>query len=412
MRRRLFYGWVVVAAAFASHFLHYGLLTVAFGVLFPFMAEALHLGRGVLSSAWAALRLVSAAIASPVGAAVDRHGPRRWIALGAASLAAGALVLAAAGDAWRVFLGYGLLMALGNVVLGEVTADATVARWFVRRRSRALALATMGLSTAGIVVPLPVALVVTRWGWRAAWVALGAGALAVGLAVALVTRRSPEDLGLRPDGEPPARDAGAPAAVLSFSARQATRTPAFWLLVVSTNLGGLALFGINIHLFSYVTDKGVAVGPAAALVTYLYLLHTVAKPLWGLIAERLHVRYCIAGCYLGGGLGVGLLLVATSPLGLVAFATVYGLTRGAQSFVTSLAWADYFGRDAGGAIRGVAAVFRFAASASGPVLGGVLYDLAGDCALAFGAYAAAFVAGALIALAARPPGPSYNRRHA
>jgi len=79
------------------------------------------------------------------------------------------------------------------------------------------------------------------------------------------------------------------------------------------------------------------------VITYLYTLHTVAKPLWGLIAERVHVRYCIAGCYAGGALGVLLLVVGSGSLvWLVAFATVYGLTRGAQSFVTSLAWADYF----------------------------------------------------------------------
>ena len=413
MRRRLFYGWVVVAAAFASHLLSYGTLTVAFGVLFPFMAEALHLGRGALSSAWAVLRLASAGLAPALGRAVDRHGPRPWIALGAASLAAGALILAGAQNGWHVLVGYGLVMAPAGVLLGELTADATVARWFVRRRGRALAIATMGLSSAGIVVPLPVAFVVARWGWRPAWVALAAVAIVLGAAAALATRQRPEDEGLAPDGDPAGRRAATEAREeVSLSAREATRTPAFWLLVASTNLGGLALFGINLHLFASMTDKGLGPARAAALVTYLYVLHTAAKPLWGLIAERMHVRYCIATCYAGGALGVVLLIVATSPAGLVAFATVYGLTRGAQSFVTSLAWADYFGRDAGASIRGVAAIFRFVASAGGPVIGGVLFDLTGDYVAAFAVYAAAFALGGAVALAARPPRASYNLRRA
>lgn len=407
MARRPFYGWIIVASAFLSHFLSYGVLTVAFGVFFPFMAEALGLSRGALASAGVVTRLVSAVAAPFIGPVVDRRGPRLLMTLGVLSLALGAVVLAHADSAWDVFAAYGVIMAVGSVVLGELTADATVARWFVRHRGRALAYATMGLSSAGIAVPLPLAFIIARFGWRQAWLVLAAVVLLLGLAAAAVMRARPEDHGLRPDGDAPAASGeaggdGAPAE-RSLTAREATRTAAFWLLIVSTNLAGLALFGVNLHLFSYITDKGISIGLAAGLVTYLYVLHTVAKPLWGLIAERLQLRYCIAGCYAGGAAGVLLLTASVSVAGLVLFATVYGLTRGAQSFVTSLAWADYFGRDAQGAIRGVASPFRFVASASGPVVGGVLYDATGSYGLAFGAFAAAFAVAGLVALAAMPP---------
>ncbi|MBI3826914.1 MAG: MFS transporter [Candidatus Rokubacteria bacterium] len=408
--RSIFYGWAVVAAAFVSHLLSYGVLTVAFGVLFPFMADALGLGRGLLASAGVVTRLTSAAIAPALGPLVDRYGPRRFMLLGILSLAAGSITLALAHATWQVFLGYGVVMAIASVTLGELTGDATVARWFVRRRGRALAFATMGLSTAGIVVPLPLAWIITRHGWRQAWMALGVTSLVLGLAAAAAMRARPEDHGLAPDGDPPPRAprAGAPITVVaerSLSARQAARTPAFWLLVLSTNLAGLALFGINLHLFSYVTDKGLGVGMAAGLVTYLYVLHTAAKPLWGMIAERIHVRYCIAACYAGGALGVAVLVVSASATALLTFATIYGLTRGAQSFVTSLAWANYFGREAQGAIRGLASPFRFLAAAAGPVVGGLLYDATGSYTIAFVVFAATFALGAATALAARPPRP-------
>jgi len=86
----------------------------------------------------------------------------------------------------------------------------------------------------------------------------GAVTLALGLAATAVMRRRPEDHGLLPDGG----DARAPRAAttappeISLGARQAARTPAFWLLIVSTNLAGLGFFGVNLHLFSYVTDGG------------------------------------------------------------------------------------------------------------------------------------------------------------
>src|SRR5205823_5236945 len=90
-------------------------------------------------------------------------------------------------------LSYGVLtMAFGSVALGELTGDTTVARWFVRRRGRALAVSTMGLSTAGIVLPLPIALSIARFGWRGAWLALGGVTLVLGLAATAVMRRQPE----------------------------------------------------------------------------------------------------------------------------------------------------------------------------------------------------------------------------
>jgi MFS family permease len=400
MRRAPFYGWVVVGAAFVSHFLNYGVQVVAFGLFLPAMADGLHVGRAALSGTFGLSRLVSAAVAPALGVLVDRRGPRLLTLLGTLLLAAGALILAGAHTGWHVLLGYAVVMAVGGVALGDLSADATVTRWFVRRRGRALAIATMGLSAAGIVIPLPLAYAITRFGWRAAWLLMAVAVLVLGVVAAFAMRARPEDHGLSADGAAAGADAPREA---SLTARQALRTPAFWLLVVGTNLGGLALFGVNIHLYSYLGDRGLAPATAAAVVTLLYLLHTAAKPLWGLVTERVHVRYCIAACYAGGGAGILLLLASSSFAAVLAFAVVYGLTRGAQSFVTSLAWAEYFGRDAQGAIRGLAAPARFVASAAGPVLGGWLYDATGGYEGAFVAFAIAFVLGGAVAATARAP---------
>jgi MFS family permease len=401
MPRAFFYGWVVVAAAFVSHFLAYGTQVIAFGLFLPAMAGGLDVSRAALSGTFGLARLVSAGVAPALGVLVDRHGPRLLVVLGTLTLAGGAFVLAAAHTSWHVVLGYAVLMAVGGVALGDLSADATVTRWFVRRRGRALAIATMGLSTAGIVIPLPLAYAITELGWRAAWAALAVVVLGLGTVAAVAMRARPEDHGLVADGvlavEAP-REA-------TFTARQALRLPAFWLLLTGTNLGGLALFGVNIHLYSYLGDRGLPPATAAAVVTLLYVLHTAAKPVWGVIAERVHVRYCIAACYAGGGAGILILLASPHLAAVLAFTVVYGLTRGAQSFVTSLAWADYFGREAQGTIRGLAAPARFIASAAGPVLGGWLYDATGSYTVALLIFALAFVLGGIVAGAARTPAP-------
>jgi sugar phosphate permease len=405
-RPRLFYGWIVVAAAFASHLLGYGVVTVAFGILFPFMAEALHLSRGMLASTGVTTRILAALLAPSMGRMVDRRGPRLVMATGVASLAIGAVVLGLARNVSHIFIGYGVVMSIGFVCLGELTGDTTVARWFVRHRGRALSWATVGLSAGGVLLPLPLAYTITWIGWRGAWLVLSVAIVIVGTAATVAMRPRPEDSGWTPDGESGASGAtSADTREVEFTMRQAVRTGAFWLLVASTNLAALALLGSNLHLFSYLGDKGLPPSTAATMVTYLYVLQGASKPLWGYVSEWLHVRYCIAICYLGGAVGLVLLIGASSMSTLVIFATVYGLTRGAQAFVTSLAWATYFGRSAQGAIRGVAAPFRLAASAIGPVLGGVLYDLTASYTLPFSMFAVTFALAGLVALAATPPAP-------
>ena len=399
------YGWAVVVGAFVSHFLSYGTLVVAFGIFFPFMAESLGWGRGLLASATVLARATAALVGPFMGPWVDKHGPRIFVFLGAVSLAGGAGSLALVHSPWQLFAAYGVVLALGAVALGDLTADSTVSKWFVRRRARAIAFTTMGMSAAGIALPIPLAFLIVHFGWREAWIAVAVVIAVLGALAAPLMRRRPEDYGMIPDGAAGRQheERTMPPMEVSLTRNEAVHTPAFWLLVASTNLAALAIFGVNLHLFSYITDQGISIELAAAAITYLYLLQTLAKSLWSLIAERLAVRYCLTICYAGGALGIVILIGASSPVGLFAFATVYGLTRGAQSFVSSLAWSDYFGRDSQGAIRGILFPFKFVSGSGGPVLAGLLYDLQGDYTLAFSVFVSAFALGSFAALIARPP---------
>jgi len=413
-RPRFFYGWIIVGGAFLSDMLFYGVGTVAFGIFFRFMSEGLQWSRGLLATAILLGRL-TALISSPIiGPLVDRHGPRWVMLFGTWSLGIGALFMAAVNAPWQFFLAYGGLMTLGTVGMGEIASHTAVAKWFVRKRGRALAVVTMGLSGAGIVIPLPLAALITGLGWRGAWIVLGIAVLVIGTGASLVMRRQPEDYGLLPDGDLPhettstsddtaATITTAADSEVSLTPRQALRTQAFWLLIVSSNAAGMALMGINIHLVSFLLDSDFSLTTAASIVTFLYVLQTVAKPMWGLIVERLHVRYCIGICYLGGGIGTLLLLNVSSLPTVVAFALVYGLTRGAQSLLTSLAWADYFGRASQGGIRGISAPFRIVSGAGGPMLAGLLYDAYGSYTVAFITFAVLFWIGGIAMVLARPP---------
>ncbi|MBI4198176.1 MAG: MFS transporter [Chloroflexi bacterium] len=412
---RLFYGWVIVLGAAAADVLTYGIGTVAFGIFFRFMSDAMEWSRGLLSSVLLLGRLTSL-VANPIlGPMVDRYGPR-WIMLGGTiAFGLGAFAMAAINAPWQFFIAYGGLITLGSAALGGNITHTVVAKWFVRKRSRALALVTMSLSGAGVIIPLPLAFLISMLGWRGAWIGVGIFVFVVGTASSLVMRRQPEDYGLLPDGDVPGQEAQpsngpltpgkrpSAAQEVSLSAKEAVRTPAFWLMILSTNASGMAIMGINIHLASYLLDRGFNLGTVGGIVSFQYVMNTVAKPMWGLVTERLAVRYCIGICYLGGGVGVLLLLNVVSLPWAILFGVVFGLTRGATSFLTSLAWADYFGRRSQGSIRGISSVFGILAGAGGPVVAGFLYDATGSYTIAFLMFAVAFWVGAIFMVMAKPP---------
>ena len=144
--------------------------------------------------------------------------------------------------------------------------SAPVAKWFVRRRGRALALAGAGLGIGGIVF-LPV----TQWlidacGWRGAWRILALFVLVILVpAAALFLRRQPEDMGLQVDGDLPA-DASNPGSDASpgqqgdqevmWTVREAFRTGTMWKLIAVFALSGVAQGGASFHRIPYFVEKG------------------------------------------------------------------------------------------------------------------------------------------------------------
>src|SRR5207253_765518 len=88
-----------------------------------------------------------------------------------------------------------------GVPSGALLTTVPIGKWFLFRRGRAMALATIG-NPAGTVVAIGIAqtLIVTV-GWRTAWLVLGLFLIAVAVpGMLLFMRRSPEDHALLPYG--------------------------------------------------------------------------------------------------------------------------------------------------------------------------------------------------------------------
>jgi len=252
---KIFYGWRMVAAGSGIQFLQAALLHQAFGAYFAVLAEERGWSKTSLSGA-AALQPMEAAVLGPVlGWVLDRFGPQGMIRIGIVTFGVGFIILSQI-DSLAGFYGAFIVIALGSSLCGFFPVNVAIIHWFEKFRARALSALSLGLALGGIVVPV-VAWWMQSFGWRATALASGLLAILVGWPLAQVFRRRPEDYGMSVDGLPrAAAEAGDPEASTQreYSAREALRTSAFWLLSLGHGFALLVVYAVNVHAITHMKE--------------------------------------------------------------------------------------------------------------------------------------------------------------
>ena len=107
-------------------------------------------------------------------------------------------------EPWQFYILYTSAVSVGLYEVGNFVTTTVVSKWFIRLRGRALAFTTLGID-AGTATLAPVAaFLAASIGWRNTWGVLGVIIAAVVIPPStFFMRRTPEDMGLRPDGDPP-----------------------------------------------------------------------------------------------------------------------------------------------------------------------------------------------------------------
>src|SRR4051812_4565543 len=197
----LFYGWVIVGTMAVTAALSMALGGLNFGLFIKPIGDELGIGRATFGWAQSARQLASALTAPLVGNLLDRFGARAMLAVAAllAGLALGGFWLVTAG--WEIVALFALTGLVGLNGPGALVTSVPVTRWFVRKRGKAMAMASLGVPLGGFLfVPLT-QILIDVYGWRMTCVILGAlGALTIAPLSLIFLRRQPEDLGLLPDG--------------------------------------------------------------------------------------------------------------------------------------------------------------------------------------------------------------------
>jgi sugar phosphate permease len=278
--KRIFYGWYMVGAGLAMQFVQSTLLLQSFGAYFAVLRDDLGWSKTELSGA-AALHQVEAAILGPLlGWFIDRFGPQWVIRTGVIVFGTGFILLSYV-DSLLAFYGAFIVTALGGSLCGFFPLNVALIHWFERHRARALSSMQIGMALGGLALPL-VAWALTTWGWRTTAFASGIIVIVVCLPLSFVIRRRPEDIGEVMDGnrsrsrnpvlDPEIRIR---ETTRDFTAREALRTPAFWLLSLGHGFSLFVVTGINTHAITHMKE---GLGYTIEAASFAIMLQTLPEP--------------------------------------------------------------------------------------------------------------------------------------
>jgi MFS family permease len=418
-KARFFYGWYIVGVGFLANVASSFALASTLSIFLKPLTEDLGISRGVFSLLRSGEGVIAACLAPLIGTFVDRWGGRWLMAAGAAIAGLGYLVISRV-DGFVQFAALRLtLVTLGDSMMGYMVVNVLIAQWFLRQRGRALAISSMGVGFAKVCMPVVAAWLLVLLGWRETWFVFGIATIGLLVLPALVlVRRSPEDMGLYPDGAagtfvhespPVSKRSGKASPALDadtvWSRSDALRSAAFWLLVITFGISSIGVTGLNLHVYPYVTDLGHSVVVAASVMGVIASMQLASPLLWGILAERIDVRYVAMGRFVIQAVGLGVATATGNALCLYTGFFLYGIGLGGNMVLPDILWANYFGRRSLGTIRGMGLFISQALAALGPPFFGFLFDFTGGYGLSFTIFGAVLMGSALLSLLLRPPAP-------
>lgn len=417
----MFYGWYIVGVGFLSHLACAFHMSSTLSVFLKPLTEDLEVSRGVFSLQRSGEILISAVVAPFVGPLVDRYSGRWLMAGGALVAGVGFLLLSQVSAFWQFFIVRLLFVTIGGVFMCHMVVSVTISRWFIKRRGRAIAIASLGQGLSKVGIPFVTAILFAWVGWRQTWGIFGILTLVVVVLPAIIfMRRSPEEMGLQPDGMDEPAEARAGTSVHSGSQKPRAEEPAnsedviwtrgeilhnrtFWLICFMFGMANVGIAGLNLHVFPYVLDAGHTNIVAATVMSLIASTQLGSTLVWGFLAERMDIRKSTTLMFLIQAAGLGT-ATATTNLGSIYVGFVlYGIGLGGSWVLQELIWANYYGRLSLGTVRGLGILITHGVGAAGAPFFGFVFDTTGSYMLSFVLFAMALLLSALLSLLTRAP---------
>ena len=402
---RVFYGWWIVIASLVAGAIQLGTFSRGFSLYFQPIQKDLALSSARYSLAQTIGSFLGGVTAPSAGYLIDRLGPGTMMVAAGTIMGLGFLALPFANNYLYFLLVFVGLLTMGSRLGLNNAASAALNHWFRRKRSLAMSILSTGQGIAGVVVLPLVTLMVTGLGWKTSAFVSGIAILVIAVPLSMLVRRSPEGMGLLPDGDLPEmaqarlraggrrRDEADPETSApgplggrarqtptdpDFSVGEAVKTPTFWLFGLAQGLREVALTGVQWHLARLIVMSGVSLRTAGFFMSFMSFGTFFFNPLAGWMGDQWVKQRISAIAMVTGGASMLVLLYSNGELWLLAiFVTLLAFSETSNP----LNWAitgDFFGRRSYATLRGLHHLPSSLMSMASPVWMGLVFDRTGS----------------------------------
>lgn len=382
-----YYRWVVVGYGITIQAVSVGTLIYCFALFsLPWLEEFSSSRRDLMLTV--ALLQLGVGLFSPfVGRALDAY-PTQWVvSVGLLSLVVGLTLAQHVTSLFQLWLVYGTFMPLAMALMGSLTSQTLVTRWFKERRGLALGISSMGTNIGGIILPLLVAGWLLEMGWRDVMQNL------LLLAVIVVLPATWLLLGRKPQANDTEYQSNAMDTRV-WTTKEILTTSLFWLPFCGIAPLSMAFGALQFNLGIITRDIGLLPGVTANLIALSSVSMVLGKLFFGMLGDRIDHRYLY---WLASGFGLlalALIAIADNVMVLALATIAMGLSGGSILPLMGLIYSSRFGTVSFGRVMGFGTLTILAGSTS-PIMAGWAYDAFGSYNYAYTVLAAITVPAAI-----------------
>ncbi len=409
---RLYYGWIIVAAATLMYTIVGG-QSVCIGIFIKPVATAFDWSRASVTTGYSIYTLAISFFGIASGFLCDRYGARIVIFLGSISLGLGFVLCSFTTSLWLFYLGFGLLRGIGFIFI-YIPLSVTIANWFTDKKGLALGLLFSGGGVGGLILAPLIQFWLSHYGWRTAFVITGALIFCISLPLNLLIKKNPGEMGLQPSGKK--RCHGKPDSDTLdeervYTASEAMRSSSFWIFCLAVLLIWLGILMAQINLVPYATDIGFSAGISAFVLGISSGFNAFGRLSIGVVSDKIGTKRAVGFSLILGSLMLFWLIFISNNWMLYLFAGCFGLAYGGFIPQQPRIIVELFGRKSMGSIMGLSNIFIALGPALGPVAGAAVYDYTGSYTYAFIMGGTSILAGLLLILLLKLPSIQRARSH-
>jgi MFS family permease len=376
---RVFYGWVVVAACFATTFT-LGEAFWTFGVFFKPLQNTFSWTRTAVSSAYTAFLIAHSISTIVTGRLADKYSPRPVLFASALFVGLGIFLCSQIQTViqLQIFL---FIAGLGAGATWSIPMSI-VQRWFYQRPKAGLALGIVvaGMGVGGLVFAPVINYVILAHGWKTAYVVIG---ISFFLTIAISSLFIKPPPNYESMSNPVKYDYLRQAPIMVWTARKALATIPFISITTINCFVILTFQGVTVHLIPHATDLGVSSTASAAALGLIGGFSVPGRILSGYVSDRIGWQKILALSLFGMAFSLLWLLFLQKPWMLYCFVFFFGVSQGSRISAHLGILGEFFGMHSLGQLVAIPTAIGMFIGAFSPYIMGFLFDTTGNYFLAF-----------------------------